>query len=285
MTDQPPPDETGPAVPINKPRTTRRTDQAALDSRLYGLHAGLAALRNPARKVRRIVATENTREQVEAALADAQAAGVRGRPAPKISDRNYLDRMAPSGAVHQGLLLDVEPLKVAPLDRFLANLDDGPQILVALDQVTDPHNVGAILRSAAAFGAVGLVMTQRHAPTATGVVAKTASGAMEVVPMLRIGNLNRGIEEIKASGFKALALAEESDTAIGDAPLGGRGRWLLLLGAEGDGLRQSTREAADQVARLPTVPPINSLNVSNAAAVALYEVRRQIGPSRLRAPD
>lgn len=254
----------------NRPRATRRTDDAARDGRLYGLHAGLAAIANPARKVRRIVATETTAEAVAKAIAEAEAAGA-SRPAPKIAPRSYLDSLLPPSAVHQGVLLDADPLKSPTLERFLDTLPtDRPTVLVALDQVTDPHNVGAILRSAAAFGAAGMILTNRHAPTATGVVAKSASGALEVVPLVRVGNLNAALDTVRAAGFRSLALAEQADTPLDAAPLADSDRWILLLGAEGEGLRASVLAGADCTVRLPTRPPIESLNVSTAAAVALY---------------
>jgi 23S rRNA (guanosine2251-2'-O)-methyltransferase len=185
------------------------------------------------------------------------------------ADRALLDSLLP-GTVHQGIALDAAPLPETHLNDLLAKQ---PRLLVVLDQVTDPHNVGAILRSAAAFGAEGVILTERHAPGMTGTLAKTASGALEHVPLVPVVNLARALEQLREAGFWCIGLAEEGEKSLGAHDLSGA--TALVLGAEGDGLRRLTRERCDALAKLPTQGAIGSLNVSNAAAIALYEAKRQ----------
>jgi 23S rRNA (guanosine2251-2'-O)-methyltransferase len=178
-----------------------------------------------------------------------------------------LGRMVPHDAPHQGVVIEVEPLEDIWLGDVLA---DAPEraILLVLDQVTDPHNVGAILRSAAAFGAIGIVTQDRHSPPESGALAKAASGALERVPWVRVVNLARALEEIAEAGFWRIGLAGEAETGLKEAL--GPQRVALVLGAEGPGMRSNTREHCDALARLPITDNVESLNVSNAAAVALY---------------
>lgn len=178
-----------------------------------------------------------------------------------------LGRLVPSDAPHQGVVIEVEPLEDAWLDELIGHTE-GKAILLVLDQVTDPHNVGAILRSAAAFGAIGIVTQDRHSPPESGVVAKAASGALERVPWVRVVNLARALEEIGEAGFWRIGLAGDSEVSLDEAL--GPPRIALVLGAEGTGLRPNTREHCDSLARLPITDSVESLNVSNAAAVALY---------------
>src|SRR5688500_15525233 len=178
-----------------------------------------------------------------------------------------LGRMVPNDAPHQGIVIEVEPLEDAWLDDLLA---DAPEraVLLVLDQVTDPHNVGAILRSVAAFGGVGIVTQDRHSPPESGALAKAASGALERVPWVRVVNLARALEQIGEAGFWRIGLAGEAEADLKSAL--GPPRVALVLGAEGAGMRQNTREHCDALARLPIADSMESLNVSNAAAVALY---------------
>jgi 23S rRNA (guanosine2251-2'-O)-methyltransferase len=176
----------------------------------------------------------------------------------------------PHDAPHQGVVIEVEPLEDTWLDGILSDAGERAVLLV-LDQVTDPHNVGAILRSAAAFGAVGIVTQDRHSPPESGALAKAASGALERVPWARVVNLARALEEIGEAGFWRIGLAGDAETNLKDAL--GPPRVALVLGAEGPGLRPNTREHCDALARLPISDAIESLNVSNAAAVALYAAR------------
>lgn len=225
--------------------------------RLWGKHAVAAALDNPRRKVLRAWATRDAAEfmqfpkDVAVTLADAADLG----------------RLVPHDAPHQGVVIEVEPLDDAWLDDLLHNAPERAVLLV-LDQVTDPHNVGAILRSAAAFGVIGIVTQDRHSPPESGVVAKAASGALERVPWARVVNLARALEEIGEAGFWRIGLAGDAETDLREAL--GPPRVALVLGAEGAGLRPNTRDHCDALARLPISDAIESLNVSNAAAVALY---------------
>ena len=184
-----------------------------------------------------------------------------------LAEAQDLARLVPSDAPHQGVVIEVEPLEEAWLDDLLNSARERAVLLV-LDQVTDPHNVGAILRSAAAFGAIGIVTQDRHSPPESGVVAKAASGALERVPWVRVVNLARALEEIGEAGFWRIGLAGDAGTELGDAL--GPSKIALVLGAEGAGMRPNTREHCDAVARLPISDAVESLNVSNAAAVALY---------------
>jgi 23S rRNA (guanosine2251-2'-O)-methyltransferase len=225
--------------------------------RLWGKHAVAAALDNPARKVLRAWATR------EAAASMQLPAGI----ALTLAEAPDLGRLVPNDAPHQGVVIEVEPLEDAWLDEILGEPPERAVLLV-LDQVTDPHNVGAILRSAAAFGAIGIVTLDRHSPPESGVIAKAASGALERVPWVRVVNLARALEEIGEAGFWRIGLAGDAETDLREAL--GPARVALVLGAEGAGLRPNTREHCDATARLPIGEAIESLNVSNAAAVALY---------------
>jgi 23S rRNA (guanosine2251-2'-O)-methyltransferase len=225
--------------------------------RFWGKHAVAAALDNPDRKVLRAWATR-------------EAAGFMQFPkdvAVTLADVADLGRLVPHDAPHQGVVIETEPLEDVWLDDVLAEAPERAVLLV-LDQVTDPHNVGAILRSAAAFGAIGIVTQDRHSPPESGALAKAASGALERVPWARVVNLARALEQIGEAGFWRIGLAGDAETDLKDAL--GPPRVALVLGAEGPGMRQNTREHCDAIARLPITDSIESLNVSNAAAVALY---------------
>jgi 23S rRNA (guanosine2251-2'-O)-methyltransferase len=243
------------------------------DHLLYGVHPVTAAWLNPERKCRHLYGLAHALAEFRPILERAPALGL-SRPLPTVLERDGLDRLLPAGAVHQGLALDAAPLPEVNLEDVLIQAGEGPATLVLLDQVTDPHNVGAILRSAAAFGAAGLIVQTRHAPEITGVLAKSASGAVEIVPILRETNLARAVVRLREAGFVAVALDERGEP-LGQAALGER--VVLALGAEGVGLRRLIAESCDLIASLPTVPPIGSLNVSNAAAVGLYEIVRRRG--------
>ena len=184
-----------------------------------------------------------------------------------LADVADLGRLVPTDAPHQGMVIEVEPLEDVWIDGLLHGAGERAVLLV-LDQVTDPHNVGAILRSAAAFGAIGIVTQDRHSPPESGVVAKAASGALERMPWARVVNLARALEEIGQAGFWRIGLTGDAQMSLKEAL--GPPKVALVLGAEGPGLRVNTREHCDALARLPINDAVESLNVSNAAAVALY---------------
>jgi len=243
----------------------RAAKSEGADYWLYGRHAVEAALANPGRNLRRLLLAESPDEALARKLAT-----LRLPLGPEVVGRTALEGTLPPGAVHQGLALRVEPLFQPSLPVFLGELRDRPAVVVALDHVTDPQNVGAILRSAAAFGAAAVLATTDHAPPEGGALAKAASGGLEVVPYLRETNLARALELLKQAGFWCFGLDEAGQGLLSASEAGARS--CLVLGAEGEGLRRLTRERCDRLVRLPTRPPIAALNVSNAAAVALYEL-------------
>ncbi|MBU6474934.1 MAG: 23S rRNA (guanosine(2251)-2'-O)-methyltransferase RlmB [Alphaproteobacteria bacterium] len=237
---------------------------------LFGIHAVTQALLNPKRVHQRLLCTARGFESLQEAWQDAQMNGI-ALPEVVTVEKEDIERLLPRDAVHQDVLLDCQPLEETFLADILVNAPDNAVVMV-LDQVTDPHNVGAILRSAAAFGAIGVVMQKIHAPETTGTLAKSASGAVEHVPLVREVNLSRTLEQLKEAGFFCIGLAEEGKETLAQMKLAGK--TALVLGAEGAGLRRLVAQNCDALAHLPTQPPIGSLNVSNAAAVALYELVR-----------
>lgn len=239
---------------------------------LYGQHAVASALENPNRKIRRLVLTAEAEKNFSAAVDAAR----RNRPLPgiEVAERAELDRLLPPGAVHQGIGALCEPLP-APAIEDIARLaaDHAEAVVMVLDQVTDPHNVGAIVRSAAAFGALAVVVPDRHAPEETGALAKAASGALERMPLVRVTNIVRALDQLKEAGFWVAGMAGEAKQSLASQKLSGR--IALVMGAEGEGLRRLTREHCDYLVKLPMTGAVESLNVSNAAAVALYELVRE----------
>ncbi|KTT68817.1 23S rRNA (guanosine(2251)-2'-O)-methyltransferase RlmB [Sphingomonas sanguinis] len=242
-------------------RRGHRPSQASSNRpRFWGRHAVTAALANPNRTVRKIW---GTREAL-AALDLPPILPV------TFADAADLGRLVPSDAPHQGLVAEVDPLEDIWLGDLLHEVQDNQRPLVVLDQVTDPHNVGAILRSAAAFDAVGIVTQDRHAPPESGTVARSASGALETVPWVRVVNLARALEEIAEAGFWRIGLTGHANQTLAQAM--GTQRICIVLGAEGEGMRQNTEAHCDELAKLPISSKVESLNVSNAAAIALYAV-------------
>lgn len=228
--------------------------------RLWGRHAVEAALMNPARHHHRLWAT---REGIASLAGDLPA----DFPV-EYADNPDLDRLVARDAPHQGVVLDCAPLEHAHLDEVLTS--EASQPVVVLDQVTDPHNIGAVMRSAAAFGACALVTQDRHAPPEGGVLGKAASGALELLPWVRVVNLARALEEIAEAGYWRIGLAGEAEATLSEALPAGP--IALVLGAEGPGMRHNIASHCDALARLPIVDRVESLNVSNAAAVALYAI-------------
>ena len=228
--------------------------------RLWGRHPVTAALANPNRVVRKIWGTRE-------ALAPLDLPPVLPIVYADVAD---LGRMVPSDAPHQGLVAEVDPLEDIWLGDLLLDGRDDRRPLIVLDQVTDPHNVGAILRSAAAFDALGIITQDRHAPPESGTVARAASGALETVPWVRVVNLARALEEIAEAGFWRVGLTGHATQTFAQAI--GQQRIAIVLGAEGEGMRQNTEAHCDELAKLPISPKVESLNVSNAAAIALYAV-------------
>jgi len=277
-----------PRAPEKAPPRERRPEPAAASlapprrdsgSWIYGRHAVRAALRNPARRLRRLVTTADLAADARSWLKEARARPL-GEVEVETLERARIEALLPEGAVHQGLALQAEPLPPAFLEDVLAEIppapDAGAAVVVVLDQVSDPQNVGAVLRSAAAFGARALVLPEHGTPPSTAALAKAASGALEQVPLVRVTNLARALDKLKEAGFWCVGLEEGGDKLLAELDLSGR--VALVLGAEGEGLRRLTRERCDFLARLPTRDPLASLNVSNAAAVALYEVARRRPP-------
>lgn len=227
---------------------------------LWGTHACLAALHNPKRKYHRLLVTQSTYKDLELAKENLKA---------EILEAGTLSRLLPEGAVHQGIAIEAAPL-VEPSKKMLTQADSG--VIVVLDQVTDPHNVGAILRTAKALGALGVIMTERNAPPLGGALAKAASGALDLLPVWKVTNLSRALDELKEAGFWAVGLDEHASKSLSKADL--PEKIALIMGAEGEGMRRLTQEKCDFLTKLPTDPDFSTLNVSVATGIALYELVR-----------
>lgn len=231
---------------------------------IYGLHSVEAALKNPNRTILRFQATQNAANRLIERFDD-------GLPVqPEIVTVKEIARQLDNDPVHQGVLI-----QVAPLNRQddLADVMAG-QLVLALDRITDPHNVGAILRSAVAFNASGVIVTTRHAPQETAVLAKSASGALEMIPLIAVSNLSKALCELKRGGYRIIGLDSEAPVNLSDVKPDAK--TVLVLGAEGKGLRHGVREACDHLTRIELPGEIVSLNVSNAAAVSLYALTRPL---------
>lgn len=236
---------------------------------LWGIHAVREAWLNPNRKIHSLLVTDRMERDARALpVLD----GVK-RPKPDIVERKILDKRLPDGAVHQGIAIECAPLEEVFLsDLIIRSKTREKTLVMMLDQVTDPHNIGAILRSACAFGAIALIVQTRHTPEITGTMAKAACGAVEHVPIIRETNLSRAIESLQDNFFNVVGLDEQgaliADIALSD-------KTCLVMGAEGPGLRQKVKGTCTSLLRLPTDGPVPTLNVSNAAAVALYAVTQK----------
>ncbi|WP_323783407.1 23S rRNA (guanosine(2251)-2'-O)-methyltransferase RlmB [Thalassovita sp.] len=234
---------------------------------LFGLHAVRDALMNPAREKLRLIVTKNAHDKLAEAIVEA---GIE----PEIVDPRKFSAPIDPQSVHQGAALEVKPLDWGRLNQVCAGQPGLVPRVVLLDRVTDPHNVGAILRSAEVFGASAVIGPRHHSAPETGALAKTASGALERQPYLRVKNLAEAMEELRSMGYLILGLDGEAEVTIDAAVEGARDRPIaLVLGAEGPGLRQKTKETCDKLVRIDFARNFGSLNVSNAAAVALYAVR------------
>jgi len=275
---------------LRKPRSAGRRARAGPPSRgrraggstvwLFGRHAVAAALANPQRRCRRLVATDEALDALADALGRSPARpGLAIESAPRAAFAEHLPRGAlPPGAVHQGLALAAEPLPSPALDAVCA-LEAGAETaperaaVVVLDQVTDPQNLGACLRAAAAFGARAVIVPDRHSPRESGALARAASGALDLIPLVRAPNLARALDRLKRLGYWCAGLDARAAEPLAEALP--RGPAALVLGAEGAGLRRLTRERCDGLARLPISDAVESLNVAAAAAVALYIATRE----------
>ncbi|MEZ5945893.1 MAG: RNA methyltransferase [Hyphomonas sp.] len=230
---------------------------------IWGIHAVEAALANPDRTLIELIATENA------------AARLPANPlTPRIVTAAEIDHRLPAGSVHQGLALRTEPLDPLAIEDLI---EDGVPRIAVLDQVSDPHNLGAIYRSAAAFGFGGIVLQTRHAPPITGIVAKSAVGAVETVKEARVVNISRALEQLGEAGYHTVGLAGEGSADV-ERAVKGAPKLAIVLGAEGPGLRPGVAKACAELARIPIRPEMESLNVSNAAAIAFYEAARNAFP-------
>ena len=249
------------------------------DRWIYGRHAVAAALNNPERRWYRLAVLTGQEQQAGTLIATAAAARLGNDEPIRVLDRSDFAALLPEGAVHQGLALAVEPLAEPDLEDVLrrAAILSGRSVVVVLDQVSDPRNVGAVLRSASAFGALAVVLPVHGSPPVSGALAKAASGALERVPLVRVVNLALALDRLKEAAFWICGLDETASQTLAALDLGGR--VALVLGSEGRGMRRLVRERCDYLARLPTRTQQSTINVSTAAAVALYElVRDRYGP-------
>lgn len=245
-----------------KPPQGRQSTAKSNQLILFGRHAVEAALRNPKRTIHCVYA---------AARYDAFIKECRAQCTLKVSNTDEISALVPPGAVHQEICAHVAPLEQPALETLLTTASDGA--IVVLDQVTDPHNIGAIFRSCAAFGAAGIIMQDKHAPQETGTLARAASGALECVPWVRVVNLARALETAGQAGYWSIGLTGAAGATLEEA-VQGSNKVCLVLGAEGAGLRQNIEKHCDTLAKLDIDPQMESLNVSNAAAVALYVARQ-----------
>ncbi len=238
---------------------------------IYGVHAVLAALANPVRTCLRVLIAASADKDLQTKVSKARQR-VPGRPEIESLDRGEIERLLGSGAVHQGMALLAGPLGDVAIEDVLPTAGTDEAVIVVLDQVSDPRNVGAVMRSAAAFGAAAVVVQDRHGPPVAGALCKAASGAVEWVPLVRTVNVARTLKTLKDAGFWCLGLDGSAKEILAGADL--TGKVALVLGSEGGGLRRLVRDSCDLLVRVPISDPVESLNLSNAAAVSLYEFRR-----------
>lgn len=232
---------------------------------LYGAHAVRAALANPLRIKFRLLVSQSEGASLFEDIEDLTIQ-------PETLSRPEMEKLLPPGAVHQGIALQTAPLPATDIEDLFDLQNENAAVVVVLDQVTDPRNIGAVMRSAAAFGAIALVVPDRHTPEATSILAKAASGALDRLPLIRVNNLSRALDQLKEHGFWCVGLDGSGDKTLAETDLGGK--TVLIMGAEGKGLRRLTAEKCDFLARIPIDPESGSINVSAAAAIALYEISR-----------
>jgi 23S rRNA (guanosine2251-2'-O)-methyltransferase len=236
--------------------------QKSDDVILYGRHAVTAALKNPNRKIKTLVCTPETVEQWRP---------LAGTTPIRTAEKKEIDRLAGTDAVHQGIAAVAKPLENLPLDELcLQTLTKDKAVVLILDQVTDPQNIGAIIRSAAAFGASAVIVQDKNSPAESGSMAKAAAGTMELVPTVRVANLSRAIEVLKKNGFWVVGMDGYAQKTIDQLDKGGK--TAVVMGSEGSGMRRLVEENCDMTVRLPIAPEVESLNVSTAAAIVLYEL-------------
>ncbi len=266
------PSKTASDTPARRPSRGRQNERKGQGSDvwIYGLHAVAAALMNPARLPKRLLVTQEAGDAIADQIDDTPHA-----IQAQLADRRDIDAVLPMGSVHQGAALLTQPLADLDISDIPEAPTDGApapkrQVIIALDQVTDPHNVGAVLRSAAAFGAVAVILPDRHSPEETGTVAKSACGGLELVPTIRVTNFARTLEALKSKGFWCVGLDGSASDNLSDLDL--PDKLVLVMGAEGSGLRRLSHEHCDYMAKLPIRPAMESLNVSNALAISLYEL-------------
>jgi 23S rRNA (guanosine2251-2'-O)-methyltransferase len=258
---------------VSPDETDSATPATGKHNLLYGLHPVAAAWVNPRRQIRHLFVTEAAIEALEPAFERAHTLELE-RPEPTLLDKAALDKLLPAGAPHQGAALDAVPLPFVDLDDVIAATAGDPQALVVvLDQVSEPVGIGAVMRSAAAFGARAVIVPERTAPPLTGLLARTAAGAVDAVPLVRVGNIARAIDDLKQAGYWSVGIDESGERRLDQLDLSGRS--VIVLGPDGEVLRKLAAERCDEVARLPTLPANGSLNIAAAAAVALYEVARR----------
>ena len=240
---------------------------------IHGRHAALAALANPERVVARAVVQSGDGD-LEGLVEEAGRKSDRRRPKPEFKDRRELDALIGPDARHQGIAVLVEPLEFMAIEDLVRQAERRERALVViLDRATDPGNVGAVLRSAAAFGAMAVIVQERHSPRETGVMAKAASGAAEILPLIRATNIARALERLKNGGFWSVGLDIGAEPDLDQVDIGGK--CALVFGAEGPGLRRLVRDSCDRLAKIPISKAMESLNLSNAVAIALYDRARR----------